>query len=79
MADEGDATMMVVLVASKVESAMMESAGVKRMTGADPAVRIVMSNEVMSVVGSCVPVAPFVVIVPETVYPFWIMGKFSKS
>jgi hypothetical protein len=40
---------------------------------------ITISHEIMSVEGRNVPVAPFVVIVPEIVYPSWAAGWFTTS
>jgi hypothetical protein len=63
-------TLMVVVVAS---NAVVKLNASEMLFGGLPPVTV-MSHVVMSAPGSDVPVAPFVVIVPDTVYPFCSVG-----
>jgi hypothetical protein len=67
------AAVIVVGVASNAIVKLVESDGVSVATVVLPN-DMVMSHDVISVPGRAVPVAPFVVIVPVTVYPFWSVG-----
>ena len=69
----GVATFIVVGAASNELEKFIESSWVIVVTVMVPN-DILISHDVMSGAGSRVPVAPFVVIVPDTVYPFWSVG-----
>jgi hypothetical protein len=71
----GDGTAVVLSVDSKDVVVFADMCGVNSSIVLFPCV-MVMSQDVMPR-GRLMPVAPFVVIVPEIVNPFWAAGKFT--